>query len=361
MRSGNQVTNSSGKTGVGIIGCGDISGQYIRTLQAVDSVEIVACAARNVQNARAHVEQFGITNVCTVEELLADPRVEIVLNLTPPAAHEQITVAALDAGKHVYTEKPLALNTGQGENILKTARTHNRLVGCAPDTVLGAGIETCRTIIEKGEIGRLVGATAFMLCHGHEHWHPNPGFYYSPGGGPLFDMGPYYLTALVRLAGPVAAVSGSAGKAFETRKITSSPRSGEEITVSVPTHYSLTLDFASGAVGTMIMSFDVWSTTLPPIELYGTEGTLLVPDPNTFNGPVRLRRGREGDWEERDLTYPAQANGRGLGLLDMVAAANEKRSPRVSGELGYHILEIMEAAHVAAAEGRRVKIAGRPE
>lgn len=351
----------TGKTGVGIIGCGDICGQYIQTLQALDEIEIVACAARNVGTARSHVEQFGMTSVCTVEELLADPRVEFVLNLTPPAAHEPITLAALDAGKHVYTEKPFAMNTEQGERILRTARAHNRLVGCAPDTVLGAGIETCRALVEKGEIGRPVAATAFMLCHGHEHWHPNPGFYYAPGGGPLFDMGPYYLTALVRLIGPIAAVSGSTGKAFETRKITSAPRNGEQIDVSVPTHYSLTLDFVSGAIGTMIMSFDVWSTTLPPIELYGTEGTLLVPDPNTFEGQVRLRRGREGEWEERAITYPDKANGRGLGLLDMIDAARNNRSPEVSGSLGYHILEIMESAHVAAEEGRKVEITGRPE
>jgi predicted dehydrogenase len=345
---------------VGVIGCGDISGQYLRTLPRFSMVEVVACASRNVERARSTALKYGIATACTPGELVADPAIELVVNLTPPAAHHEITLAALDAGKHVYTEKPLAVTRDQGRRLLELAASNGLRLGCAPDTVLGGAHQTCRKLIDGGAIGEPVAATAFMLCRGHEHWHPSPAFYYKQGGGPLFDMGPYYLGALVMLLGPIRRVTASARTTFPTRTITSRPLAGHEITVEVPTHVAGILDFECGAVATLITSFDVRAHTLPRIELYGATGTMSVPDPNRFGGVVRVTHGTEGEWEEPPLSHPFTGEGlRGLGVADMAEAIRTGRPHRAGGETAYHILDTMHACQEASKQGRHVVLDSR--
>ncbi len=331
---------TSSPTKVGIVGCGNISGIYFETAGRLDSIEVAACADLDLDRARAKAAAHGVPKACTVAELLADPEIEIVINLTIPSAHYEVCKAALDAGKHTYVEKPLSLNREQGLALRELAQSKALRIGGAPDTFLGAGLQTCRKVIDDGLIGTPVAATAFMQCHGHESWHPDPEFYYKPGGGPLFDMGPYYLTALVSLLGPIARIAGSARKSFAERMITSRSKHGQTITVEIPTHIAGTMDFASGAVGTLIMSFDVWAATGSPIEIHGTLGSLQVPDPNNFGGTVKLSR-LGGAWEDVPLTHGYAENSRGLGVAEMAEAIREGRPERASGALTYHVLEAM--------------------
>jgi predicted dehydrogenase len=342
------------KVKVGIIGCGVISGIYLENLPAFDLVEVVACADLVLDRAQARAAEFGVPRACVPAELLADPAVDLVVNLTIPKAHASVALAAVEAGKSVYDEKPLTVERAEGQQLLGRAKEQGVLVGGAPDTFLGGGLQTCRQLIDQGAIGEPVAATAFMAGHGHEHWHPDPAFYYQVGGGPMFDMGPYYLTALVSLMGPIRRIAGSARITFPERIITSKPKQGEKIRVETPTHVAGTLDFRSGAIGTMITSFDVWSHSLPRIEIYGSEGTLAVPDPNTFRGPVRVRRGRETEWEEVELTHGWSENSRGLGVADMAHALRSGRPHRASGELAYHVLDSMHAFLDSSREGRHV-------
>lgn len=331
------------KVRVGIIGCGVISGIYLKNLPTFEAVEVVACADLVLERAQARAAEFRVPRACLPEDLLADPSIDLVVNLTIPKAHAEVALAAVDAGKSVYNEKPLTVRREQGQELLRRAAQRNVLVGGAPDTFLGAGLQTCRQVIDDGLIGQPVAATAFMAGHGHEHWHPDPAFYYQIGGGPMFDMGPYYLTALVSLLGPIERVAGSARITFPERTITSKPKSGEKIQVETPTHVAGTLDFRSGAVATVITSFDVWSHSLPKIEIYGSEGTLSVPDPNTFGGPVKLRRGRDADWEDVPVTRHYSGNSRGLGVADLAQALRSGRPARAGGRLAYHVLDTMHA------------------
>ncbi|MDI6828220.1 MAG: Gfo/Idh/MocA family oxidoreductase, partial [Armatimonadota bacterium] len=301
---------------VGIVGCGNICGIYFQNAKMLEAIEVRACADIIPERAKAKADEFGC-KAMSVEELLADPEIEIVLNLTIPNAHASIAIAALEAGKSVYNEKPLAITREDGRKMLDLAKSKGLLVGCAPDTFMGGGIQTCRKLIDDGWIGQPVATTAFMVCHGHEGWHPDPEFYYKAGGGPMFDMGPYYLTALVNLIGPVRRVTGSARITFPERIIGSEPKRGTVIKVDVPTHVAGVMDFANGAVGTIITSFDVWAANLPRIEIYGTEGSLSVPDPNTFGGPVRIRRAGDKEWADVPLSHGYAENSRGLGVADM--------------------------------------------
>ena len=367
------------KLNVGIVGCGDISGIYIQNAYRFQNLRLVALAALNSARPLARIDEIKaqwanwklsgqpeLPRACSVEQLLADPQVELVLNLTVPKAHAQVSLAALAAGKHVYSEKPLACSRDQAAQILALARQKNLRVGCAPDTFLGAGLQTCRKLIDDGWIGIPLGCTAFMTCRGHESWHPNPEFYYQQGGGPLFDMGPYYLTALVHLMGPVKRVGGVARTTFPNRTITSSKRAGTVIPVETPTHILSTLEFAggagAGAIGSMLMSFDVFGANLPRIEIYGTAGSLSVPDPNTFGGEVKVKIGRN-DWTPVPLTHPYRENSRGLGAADLAAGFLNNRPHRASAELAYHVVDIMETCLDAAKEGRTLGVrstAGRP-
>jgi predicted dehydrogenase len=276
---------------VGVIGCGNISGAYMRMLKTLPAVTVVACADALPAAAAAFAEQHGVAQALTVADLLADPAIEMVLNLTTPQAHGEIALAALAAGKSVYNEKPLALTRAEGRQMLALAAQKGLRVGGAPDTFLGGGLQTCRELIDAGAIGTPVAATAFMMSRGHEHWHPNPAFYYKSGGGPMFDMGPYYLTALVSLLGPVQRVSGSTRITRPQRTVSSQPRFGEVIDVEVPTHVTGLLDFAAGPIATIITTFDVQASELPWIEIYGTAGTLSV----TGAAARRRRRRLAGD------------------------------------------------------------------
>jgi predicted dehydrogenase len=277
--------------------------------------------------------------------------------LTVPGAHAAIAMKALLAGKSVYNEKPLAIERSEGQALLALAEQSGLRIGCAPDTFLGAGLQTCRRLIDEGAIGRPVAASAFMLGHGPEGWHPDPEFFYKHGAGPLFDMGPYYLTTLIALLGPINRVTSSAQISFPQRIIGSEPKRGQVIEVETPTHISGVLDFAGGAVATLVTSFDVWASTLPRIEIYGSEGTLSCPDPNIFGGPVRLWRTETRQWEDVPLVAGRSEQSRGLGVADMAAAMRAGRPHRASGEMAFHVLDTMHALIEASRTGRHVAVA----
>lgn len=344
------------KIKVGIIGCGNISGIYFKMMREVynNILDLSACADLDLARAKAKATEHPGVKALTVKKLLADPEIKIVVNLTIPKAHYKVALKALKAGKHVYGEKPLTITRAQGRRLLALAKAKNLLIGNAPDTFLGGGIQTCRKLIDDGVIGEPVAATAFMMCHGHEGWHPDPEFYYQVGGGPMFDMGPYYLTALVNLLGPVKRVTGSARISFPTRTITSAKKNGTVVLVEVPTLVAGIMDFANGAVGTIITSFDVWAHTLPCIQIHGSEGSLEVPDPNGFGGVVKIRKASDKEWSEVSLTHVADIN-RGTGVADMAYSILRPGRPhRASGELAFHVLDIMHAFHDASAKGKHM-------
>lgn len=344
---------------VGIIGSGNISEQYLKASRTFPILDVVAIADLVRSRAEARAEAFGL-RAYSPEEMLADPEIEIVINLTIPAAHALVNLTIIEAGKHVYGEKPLAITRAEGQQTLAAARERGVLVGCAPDTFLGGGLQTCRKLIDDGWIGEPVAATAFMTSRGPEAWHPDPGFFYQVGAGPMFDMGPYYLTALVHLLGPVRRVTGATRRSFTERVATSEARYGERIPVATATHVAGLLDFESGPIATLVMSFDVWHSTLPRIEIYGSEGTLNVPDPNIFPGPVRLRRGGAEEWSDIPLTHYAPT-GRSIGVADLAYAVRSGRKPRASGELAYHVLDLMHAFEDASQSGRHVEVESRCE
>jgi len=345
------------KAKVGIVGCGNISGIYLENgTKVFEILEIAACADLIVDRAKAKAEEYGVPKACTVDELMADPEIEIVLNLTIPNAHAEVAFAALEAGKSVHNEKPLAITREDGKKMLQLAKDKGLRVGCAPDTFMGAGIQTCRKLIEDGWIGEPVAATAFMTCHGHESWHPDPEFYYKAGGGPMFDMGPYYLTALVNLVGPIRRVTGSARITFPERLITSQPKYGTVVKVDTPTHIAGVMDFANGAVGTIITSFDVWAANLPRIEIFGSKGSLSVPDPNGFGGPVKIRTATDSEWREVPLSHIYAENSRCIGVADMAYGLRSGRQHRPNGELAYHVLDVMHAFHDASDQGKHIEL-----
>lgn len=350
------------RTKIGVVGCGNISAAYLPAGKKFENLEVVACADLDLERARGAAAAHGIPRACSVAELLATPSVEIVVNLTIPRAHAAISLAALGAGKHVYSEKPLALSRVEGRQILALARANGLRVGSAPDTFLGAGIQTCLKALADGLIGEPIAATAFVTGHGHENWHPDPEFYYQMGGGPLFDMGPYYLTALVAFLGRARRVSASTKATFAERTITSQPKSGQKIRVEVPTHHAGIIDFDGGATAMLLASFDMWRAKLPCLEIYGTHGSLSVPDPNGFGGEPLLYRAGAADWVPLPLTH--SSNSRGLGVADMAAAIVSGRAQRASGDLAFHVLDIMCAFEESSARGQHVEISSacqRPE
>ncbi|MCX7716897.1 MAG: Gfo/Idh/MocA family oxidoreductase [Candidatus Sumerlaeaceae bacterium] len=343
-------------TGVGVIGCGNISAVYLRNLQRFPWLRLVACADLDMARAGAAAKACGVGRACTPENLLTDPDIQIVVNLTVPAAHAPVSEAALDAGKSVYSEKPLALTRNDARRLCDVAKSRNLRIGCAPDTILGAGIQSCIQLIHDGAIGRPVAATAFFTCPGHESWHPDPAFYYQPGGGPMFDMGPYYLAALVAMLGPVRRVAGMTARGHAERVVGSGPRRGASIPVQVPTHVTGLLELADGVIVTLVTSFDVPFADLPRIEVYGSEGSLSVPDPNGFGGPVRLCRRGETSWREMPLTHGYLDNWRGLGVADMARAIETGRQHRCSEALALHVVDVMQALHESAAAHQFVDI-----
>ncbi|HTR12312.1 MAG TPA: Gfo/Idh/MocA family oxidoreductase [Roseiarcus sp.] len=346
--------------GIGVVGCGNISAAYLTAAEKFPVLDIVALSDANPEAAKARAEEFG-HEARSVEETLADPAVEIVLNLTVPRAHVEVGLNAIAAGKHVYSEKPLGVTVAEARKLVEAAVARGLRVGCAPDTFLGGAHQTARECVDNGMIGRPIGGAAFFMCPGHERWHPNPGFYYLKGGGPMLDMGPYYLTDLVNLLGPIASVSGLATRMRSERFITSEPLNGARIPVEVATHVTGALLFANGAAVSMTMSFDVPRHKHVPIELYGETGSLIVPDPNYFGGTIEFASASE-EWREIPVSRAyADGNYRILGLADMATAIRMKRKHRASEQLAFHVLEAMEAFQLSSDSGNAVTISTRPE
>ncbi|MGC5170222.1 Gfo/Idh/MocA family protein [Micromonospora sp. DT81.3] len=344
---------------VGIIGLGNISAAYLETLNGIPSITVAAVADLDAARAEAVAAALPSARAVTVAELLADDEVTTVLNLTIPAAHAEVALAAIAHGKHVYGEKPLAVTLEEGRAIVDAAAAAGVSLGTAPDTVLGTGIQTARAALEDGSIGTPTAASAVMITAGHERWHPQPDFYYRAGGGPLFDMGPYYVSSLVHLLGPVRSVIGASVRPLEERLIESGPRAGERIRVEIDTHIAGILEHHGGALSTITTSFDGSATLAAPIEVHGTGGTLAAPDPNHFHGDVRVFARNGSEWR----TVPASAgyadSGRGIGLLDMLESANG--DGRASGSIGLHVLEIMVGLTESAnAGGQRVQVQSVP-
>lgn len=337
---------------IGIIGTGNISDAYLRAAPRFPILHILACADANPDVAAAKAAAWNVERA-SVDALLADPRIDIVLNLTTPQHHVAVGLAALAAGKHVYAEKPLAVTLADALCLRDAARKSGLRVGSAPDTFLGGSHQTARHAIDAGAIGRVVAGSAHMMVPGHELWHPNPDFYYQPGGGPMLDMGPYYLTCLINLLGPVRAVSGMKSMPRESRTIGSGPRAGQSFGVSVPTHISGLLDFDSGAQINITTSFDVWKHGHNHIELYGSEGSMIISDPNQFEGAIQVSA-QGGDWADLPQIHAyGTGNHRILGLADMAYAIKKDRPHRAGIDLALHVLEVMEAIGIAAETGQR--------
>jgi predicted dehydrogenase len=363
--------------GVGIIGCGTISGIYMQNMSRFPGLKLVACTDVREEAARSTAAKHGIS-ARGIDALLASSDIDVVVNLTVPAAHFEISHAALGAGKHVFSEKPLCAEAEHGRALLAEAEGRRLKLGCAPDTFLGAGGRLARELIDSGKIGRVLAGTCFLMSHGMEHWHPDPEFFFKPGGGPILDMAPYYLAALVNLIGPVASVQAHTSTAFAERIITADgPRKGHAIKVETPTTVMALVRFASGADIVFAMSWDVWKHGHSPIELYGTEGSLRVPDPNFFGGVVEYTE-RGGDWISIDssgrpfgkpnwrspvwpVTVPHRANYRCLGVAELARAISHSAPHRSSGALASHVLDAMHAILRAGEQGGEAQVQSRVE
>jgi len=348
------------RVGIGVIGCGYISAAYLKTAKLFPILDVRALADLNRETAEARASEFGL-KATSIDDLLADPSIEIVVNLTIPKAHVAVSLQAIEAGKHVHSEKPLGIATEEARKLLAAAEARKLRVGCAPDTFLGGAHQTCRKLIDDGRIGTPIGGTAFFMCPGHERWHPNPDFYYEKGAGPMLDMGPYYITALVDLLGPVARVAGVATMLRKERVIGSEPRRGQKVSVETPTHIAGTMEFVSGAAVSIAMSFDVAKHKHQPLEIYGATGSLLVPDPNFFDGQIEIATAND-DWSPVATEHAyADGNYRMIGAADMAYAIRSNRPHRVSGALAFHVLEVMEAFERSSTSGGFVTIESRAE
>jgi predicted dehydrogenase len=342
--------------GIGVIGAGVISGAYLETLTGRDDVRVAAVADLDLARAEAVAAPIPGARALTVEGLLADGTVDTVLNLTVPAAHAEVALGAIAHGKGIYGEKPLAATLAEARAIVAAAETTGVAVGCAPDTVLGTGTQTARAAVEDGLIGRPISAIATWVAPGHELWHPNPDFYYLDGGGPLLDMGPYYISSLLQILGPVESVVGSASRTRDERVIGSGPRAGEVIPVETETHVTGILTHTSGVLSTITVSFDAVRTDANFIEIHGELGSLVVPDPNTFGGDVRLIQLGDENWRTLPPAAGYADGSRGIGLIDYVLTG----SHRASGDLALHALETMTGILTSARERRFVDIESRP-
>jgi predicted dehydrogenase len=352
------------KVRVGIVGCGAISGAYLKMIANFPIIQVVALADLIRQRSEGRATEFGLNvKVCTTEEMMKDKSIECVLNLTWPKAHVPVALQAVRAGKHTISEKPFGISVAEGKKLLAAARGKAVLVGCAPDTVLGAGIQTARKAIDDGMIGRPVSFTAFMMGRGVETWHPNPPFYYEPGGGPMFDMGPYYLTALLNLLGPIKRVCGFASIAIPQRTITHKkkdgtpgPMYGDQITVTTPDHICGVIEFENGCVGSIVTSFATHFGNYDgkqPITIHGTDGSLKVPDPNGFDGPVHVRRPGQADWVEVPHAF-VEGYGRAVGLADMCYAIRTGRRHRCHSDQAFVVLECMQGFLDSSTKGKTV-------
>lgn len=368
---------SEKKVNIGVIGCGNISIVYLTNLtQHYQNVNVAACADLFPEKAAQAAQTYGVKKSCTVEELLADPEIELVVNLTLPAVHYKVNKQILEAGKHVYCEKPLALSLEDADELVKLAEAKGLMLASAPDTILGAGLMTCRRLLDSGAVGKVTTFTANIVNHGSELWHPSPKFLYQKGAGPVLDVGPYYVSALVSLLGPIKQLFCSARLPEPLREI-----QGEMFPVEVPTSYSAVVEFQNGAVGNINASFDAWRSQLPCIELHGTNASLYAPDPNMFKGPVMFYDGKalekhikgiDGPFTEKlnalygpvadqflreePLMYPTdmadEANMRGMGVSDMANALIYRRKPRLSASFARHIVEALCAFQISSDENR---------
>ncbi len=339
---------------VGVVGCGVISHHYAQNAAAFDSFELVACADVDVAAAERLAAEHGLV-VASVGELIADPAVDAVLNLTPPAAHARLNRAALAAGKHVYSEKPLATTVSDARKLVAQAGRLGLRVGGAPDVFLGSAYQTARALLDDGAIGEPLSVSAAMLVGGQWTWHPNPDFFFADGAGPLLDMGPYYLTALVALLGPVAHVAGFASTRVTDRQIEIGPRAGERFAVSTPTHTSAALELESGVTANLVASFDAPGQYVCDFVVHGTHGVLALPDPNAFDGPVRLRRGTQG-WEDVPIASRGARDARGIGLHDLARSIDTGVPHRASGELACHVVDVARSILAAARKGRAIAV-----
>ena len=338
---------------VGIIGCGNISETYFNCQKIFNNFEIIACADINTEFANESAEKFNI-KAQSVDDILSNKDIDLIINLTIPSAHKEIIINSIKAGKHCFSEKPLAMNMKEGLEIVKISNEKNLYVGCAPDTFLGSAGQNARKLIEDNKIGKIVLGTFNLMSHGMEHWHPNPDFFFKPGAGPVFDVGVYYITQLINLIGPVKSISSISGTATQERTITSEPRNGEKIIVETPTTLMGSLEFHNSAKIQFFCSWDVWKHKHSTIELYGLEGSMIVPDPNFFSGDILISN-KDQDWQtinndsmllgipnKTDNDSTKIANYRGIGLSDMIQAIQNQRQARCSLDLSIHVLEVME-------------------
>lgn len=350
---------------IGVIGCGNISDAYFTGAARSKLVRVKACADLNPAAAQVKATQYGVSAM-SVEQLLADPEISIVINLTIPQAHAPVALQILDAGKHVYLEKPLAATLAEARAVMARAEAKGLRVGCAPDTFFGAAHQASRRVLDSGLIGKPIGGSVAVLSHGMESWHPNPEFFFKPGGGPILDMGPYYITQLVNLLGPVARVAACTSIGNATRTVASEPLNGQVIQVEVPTTMNGVLEFVNGANVSMSASWDVWAHKRSFIEIYGTEGSLLGVNPNFFGGVPMVCKPNE-DWQPVDISaHPFGQDNRTLrsgaqaadyrivGLLDMAAAIDQGRVHRANGALALHVLEVLEAFEHSSVTGAHI-------
>ena len=347
-------------TTVGLVGCGVIADTYASKLKQLDDIDLVACADLDADRATGLAEEHGIPRILGVEELISDSDVGCVVNLTPPLAHREVLTASLQAGKPTFSEKPLGVDFAEGTAVVELAAQRGLRLGCAPDTFLGAGAQTARRAIDEGMIGEPIAANANFLGAGPESWHPGPDIFYKLGAGPMLDMGPYYLTSLVNLLGPGRRVTAVNTTGSPQREIAAGPRQGELIDVEVPTHVVALIEFESGSTATVTTSFDVEASRIRPgIEIYGSEATLVVPDPNWFGGDVQIRSFGDPEWRVVPNQHANVAGGRGLGLAEMLWAERNDRPHRASGELALHVLELMTAAISSGEQAQGIDLATR--
>ncbi len=357
---------------IGIIGCGNISDTYFESQKIFNNLNIIACADLVKDFADKKANQFNVKSQ-SVDDLLKNEGIDLVLNLTIPSAHKEIIIRSLENGKHCFSEKPLAINFKDGLEIEKVSKKNNLLVGCAPDTFLGAAGQKARMLIENNSIGKVVLGTFHIMSHGMEDWHPNPDFFFKPGAGPVFDLGVYYLTQLVNLNGPIKNVNSISGTALEERTITSKPRFGEKILVETPTTLIGNLEFHNDSKVQFFCSWDVWKHSHSSMELYGLDGSIILPDPNFFSGNIFVSK-HDGEWQKinndemllgkpniKDNTGDNIANYRGVGLSDMIYAITNNKEPRCSLDLSIHVLEVMEAIIISSKNDKKIYISTKPE
>jgi len=359
---------------VGVIGCGNIADIHFKnSKQYFNNFEIIACADINEKASQSYAEKYNIHQL-SVEDLLANKEIELVINLTIPNVHYEVSKSILEANKHSYSEKPLSIEFEDGKKLNTIAKDRNVYVGCAPDTFLGAGIQTARKILDENKIGKVHLGSISMAVPGHEVWHPNPDFYYKYGGGPILDMGPYYFTALVNLLGSAVSVNSKVRTVYEKRIIGSGERQGEEIKVEVPTTILSHIEFKSGALIDAFFSFDVWKHSKNHIELYGDKGSINIPDPNMFGGDILVCKSKNGDWENIDTKNnnlgkiniknksekanesAGIANYRGIGVSETVDAIKNNRLNRCSGELSLHVLDILDSIIKSSKENKKIEL-----